>query len=515
MEQHAAGKKVVVLIDEAQGLSLENLELVRMLSNLETTHSKLLQIILVGQPELADTLDSYEMRQLAQRISLNYHLSPLSSKETEAYIQHRLGIASQGKAALFSANACRAAYHYSGGIPRLINIVCDRALLLAYSHDRNKVGKKIVQSAIRELLTRGPVQTARQPRPYLLGGAAILFIAALAIAFFVWQDRRTDRSGSLPEPPARAAIPSQAVQTDQEPDARQFKIIDPGTEAPDGTAIVKQPSAVDGVGVEGVTPVIKQEFPAIPVVPESDNPEPVAPAGSTNTGSVVPGSDSGPLALKRTIEGLGTLSSRKSAVSSLLSQWGHVNPDLGRMVDQLNDSAFIDLAARQHGLRTHSSQINWQLIEKLNLPVILTLIHPTTGDRVYLTLVSKTGDLLRLSAGNSVPMIETNLASLLPHLADSMHVFWKNTLGFDMLIGYGAARKAVLGVQHLLRQIGYDQVPLSSVFDPITREAVEDFQKNHLLVPDGLVGPVTKIMLLRTAENHAMPHLIAGARGDS
>jgi general secretion pathway protein A len=171
IEQNAVGNKVVVLIDEAQGLSVENLELIRMLSNLETTRSKLLQIILVGQPELGDQLDSYELRQLSQRISLSYHLSPLSARESEAYIQHRLGIATQRQADLFTANACRSAYHYSGGIPRLINIVCDRALLLAYSHNRPKVNRTIMQAAIRELLSRGQAQPAkRQPASVDRGG---------------------------------------------------------------------------------------------------------------------------------------------------------------------------------------------------------------------------------------------------------------------------------------------------------------------------------------------------------
>ena len=198
---------MVVLIDEAQGLSIENLELVRMLSNLETTRSKLLQIILVGQPELADKLDSYELRQLAQRISLNYHLCPLTVKESEAYIQHRLGIATQRKTALFTANACRSAYHYSGGIPRLINIVCDRALLLAYSHNRPRVTRKIMQAAIRELMARGQAQATPRYGPYLIGGSSVLFVVSLAIAFFIWQSRYAGNFHPPPSAPYGSRVP--------------------------------------------------------------------------------------------------------------------------------------------------------------------------------------------------------------------------------------------------------------------------------------------------------------------
>ncbi|MBW2675975.1 MAG: AAA family ATPase, partial [Deltaproteobacteria bacterium] len=155
MQMKAAGKNVILIIDEAQNLSISVLEQLRLLSNLETTRSKLIQIILVGQPELADMLDSHELRQLGQRVTLSCYLAPLTYKETSAYIEHRLQIALTKPAHLFSKNALKEVYKYAGGIPRLINIICDRSLLIAYSRDQKKISGNTVRMAIRELWSRG------------------------------------------------------------------------------------------------------------------------------------------------------------------------------------------------------------------------------------------------------------------------------------------------------------------------------------------------------------------------
>jgi general secretion pathway protein A len=148
---HANGKRTVLLIDEAQNLSMEVLEQIRLLTNLETNKTKLLQIILVGQPELKESLKRQDLRQLNQRITARYHLLPLSLDETRAYIQHRLMVCN-GRPDIFKESAIRKIYKLSSGIPRMINILCDRALLGAYSTNAQIITPVIVNAAANETL---------------------------------------------------------------------------------------------------------------------------------------------------------------------------------------------------------------------------------------------------------------------------------------------------------------------------------------------------------------------------
>jgi general secretion pathway protein A len=153
LRAHAEGRRVVLVVDEAQNLSFEVLEQVRLLTNLETNTQKLLQIILIGQPELRELLARNELRQLAQRITGRYHLDPLSREETTAYVRHRLRVAG-ATSELFSPWALREVYRLSRGVPRIINVICDRALLGAYSLDRHRVSGALVRRAAAEVFGR-------------------------------------------------------------------------------------------------------------------------------------------------------------------------------------------------------------------------------------------------------------------------------------------------------------------------------------------------------------------------
>ncbi|MEJ2099754.1 MAG: AAA family ATPase [Desulfobacterales bacterium] len=155
IQKKAAGKKVILLIDEAQNLNRNVLEQLRLLSNLETNRDKLLQIILVGQPELSEILNSHSLRQLGQRITLSYQLSPLTFNECKEYIQYRINIAARKTAIKFDRSAYRQIYKYSKGIPRLINIVCDRSLLTAFVLNQFNITAGIAKTSIKELANRG------------------------------------------------------------------------------------------------------------------------------------------------------------------------------------------------------------------------------------------------------------------------------------------------------------------------------------------------------------------------
>ncbi len=156
LSQSTRGNNVVLIIDEAQNLKTQQLEQIRLLSNLETEKDKLLQIILVGQPELHTILDSPALRQLNQRITVRYHVLPLKKKDVQPYIEHRLDVAKDPHNFFdnldFTNEAYEAIYEYSNGVPRLINIICDRALLAGFAAEKNKIDEEIIRASAREIL---------------------------------------------------------------------------------------------------------------------------------------------------------------------------------------------------------------------------------------------------------------------------------------------------------------------------------------------------------------------------
>ncbi len=179
---HSDGRRVIVIVDEAQNLSADVLEQVRLLTNLETSTQKLLQIILIGQPELRELLDRTELRQLAQRITGRYHLSPLSKLETQEYVRHRLRVAGAG-GEIFTPAALREVYRLSSGIPRVINVCCDRALLGAYTLERREVTPALVRRAAGEVYGRrfAPLWLGWIAAAITLAGVAVIVYAGITV----------------------------------------------------------------------------------------------------------------------------------------------------------------------------------------------------------------------------------------------------------------------------------------------------------------------------------------------
>lgn len=151
LQQVEAGRESVLIIDEAQDLTDELLEQVRLLSNLETDNRKLLQIVLMGQPELRQRLNQHRLRQLRQRITVRYHLAPLNQQEVNHYVQHRLQVSGANGAPYFTWPALWRVYHYSRGIPRLVNAVCDKALLAGFVSQSERIDFRMVGRAVSEL----------------------------------------------------------------------------------------------------------------------------------------------------------------------------------------------------------------------------------------------------------------------------------------------------------------------------------------------------------------------------
>ncbi|HEX3912040.1 MAG TPA: AAA family ATPase [Steroidobacteraceae bacterium] len=216
LNAHAEGRRIIVLVDEAQNLSIEVLEQVRLLTNLETPTQKLLQIILIGQPELRELLDRTDLRQLAQRITGRYHLMPLSREETKGYVRHRLKVAGATED-IFTPGALVELHRLSSGIPRVINVACDRALLGAYTQETKRITASLVRRAAGEVY-------GRRFLPTWLGWAfASLGIAALLGTLFLgWQfwrhqspvlsaSRAMKTAASIPAAARPATLPAAAA----------------------------------------------------------------------------------------------------------------------------------------------------------------------------------------------------------------------------------------------------------------------------------------------------------------
>ncbi len=200
LDAYAQGLRVVLIIDEAQNLSVAALEQVRLLTNLETPTQKLLQILLLGQPELRDMLARDDLRQLAQRITARFHLTPLDADETEAYLRHRFAVAG-GQRFPFSKLAVKRIHAHSGGVPRLVNIIAERSLLAGYAHDEAQIGERWVDRAAREALAP---RLSRLPKPTLAMGVGAALTLGLA-AFLLWPRTPAPKPAPVPTKTAAAA----------------------------------------------------------------------------------------------------------------------------------------------------------------------------------------------------------------------------------------------------------------------------------------------------------------------
>ncbi len=234
LDAYAAGLRVVLIIDEAQNLSADALEQVRLLTNLETPTQKLLQIILLGQPELRTQLARPELRQLAQRITARYHLDPLDTDESEAYLRHRWAVAGGGGFP-FTRQALCGLHRHAGGVPRLLNVIAERALLAGYARGEQPIGERLLDQAAAEVLA--PRLRSRK-LPFLVGG--IVLLALIAFAAWHWRPAHT---ASL-HPVAHAVAKRRPASA--RPASTQPAVLQPAYELLDADAFAHWLAANDG-----------------------------------------------------------------------------------------------------------------------------------------------------------------------------------------------------------------------------------------------------------------------------
>ena len=475
MEKRAEGKKVILLIDEAQNLNKEVLEQIRLLSNLETTKDKLLQIILVGQPELGETLNSYDLRQIGQRISLRCQLQPLSYRETNSYIQHRIQLASQKTAAIFSRNAIRKIYKYSRGNPRLINIACDRALLTAYAFNYHKISGRIAKASIIELSSYGEIKGyAVQIAQKRL---ALLFVLCVALGgtLFYQSDLKGIIAGFIP---IKALSPN--IQT-----AKPLSKAVPPVPAPTAQIEARQKEIIEPVSIE----YAKTE--TLAMAPGLSEPE----------------KNNAVLDFKQMLVTLPAKTTRTMSVKTVLNKWetdASMSPDLNGFED---DEAFFSMAAQQNGLILQRIDGDLDLILNLNLCAILKFEHLKNHYPIYLTVIKAQNHTLTLSDGKTARKINVLYDDIVKYWTGTGFVFWKNFYNYQKIIPLNSPKESIIALKMHLRDIGFKNIEINTNYDLLTQMVIKAIQAKHGIPVDGFVGPQTKIVLYNEKELFAVPHL--------
>lgn len=208
---HERGRRAILIIEEAQNLTPDVLEQIRLLTNLETNSRKLLQIIMLGQPELREMLARPELRQLSQRITARYHLGPLSPEETGAYVDYRLSVAGWQRGRLFPQPVVRRLFRLTRGVPRLINVICDRALLGAYVQGKERVDMRTLMQAAREVSGEQSPRRRRRTLYAGIGGLLLLLLCAAFVTAYALRRPLLSGPGSLPATSGQVAAPAAKV----------------------------------------------------------------------------------------------------------------------------------------------------------------------------------------------------------------------------------------------------------------------------------------------------------------
>jgi len=464
------GKTVLVIVDEAQQMAVESLEQIRILSNLETATRKLLQILLVGQPELEEKLKLNELRQLDQRIGIRCYLKPLPRKETYRYVEHRLRVAGLPGALPFTRGALAKIYKYSRGIPRVINLVCDRALMAGFSNRVREITPTLVTSAVRNLEggRRGRNRYVRMWSPaggmrraaVVVGAAVALLGAGGAAAYWGGSSLVGLRAGAHAKPPQKiAAAPAALPAPAPIPVAAPSAIQPPVPAAPRAVA-------------PGAAP------------PAPDRPEVLAGAGA-----------------------------QRQLMTRLLALWGIKDAPAEGAVPPwpTNPDGSLDIAGvatRYQLSATFLAATSLSDLRAIGLPALVELSDAPAGRPFLLrwigggtaTLVAPSGEEARFA-----------LDTLDPAWTRSAWIVWRNVdqLPLDPWRDLTPTVLTTIGIR--LQKLGYLSPPVPLSYDSRFQLAVRRFQRAvGGLQEDGIVGPRTAIALSRVVGGRFNPTITEG-----
>jgi len=460
LESFADGRRTVLVIDEAQALDTEVLEQVRLLTNLETNREKLLQVVLVGQPELRDSLARPELRQLAQRITARYHLEPLTLEDTRNYLLHRLSVAG-AKRPLFSDAAVREIHRASGGVPRLINVIADRALLGAYAEGIERVESALVKKAAGQV--RGESGELRQVGAGLGRAlAAGILVACLGLAAGWWVGRGHETTEAPPV--AARDVAGGPVRAREPPDVQLgMPSLEAGQQAPaaQGASALAQPA---------------QPAPAMAPPPEPS--------------------------FRHWLGANAALADSRTALTALFAAWGKAFRPNGRPGCQ---------AARQAGLRCLLDRGNWTSLMHLDRPAVIQ-VRDAEGHKRQLALVGLDDRLAQFQVGDrriSFPRTEVE-----PLWQGDFLLLWALPPEVPRgLIRPGDRGKPVLWLRDRLAEVTGGRVAPRAdpqLYDQALVKALRHFQAERGIARDGIVGEQTLIQLNDAAASVQGPRLSGG-----
>ncbi len=446
LARHAEGRSCVLVIDEAQNLAPEVLEQLRLLTNLETDTRKLLQIVLIGQPELRERLDHPSMEQVAQRVIARYHLEPLDEADTLMYVRHRMAVAGLTGALPFDDAALRRVHRLARGVPRRINLLCDRALLGAYAQRRTTVTAAMVAQAAQEVFGGAPAADGgRRPhRVALAGGAAALLLAGTAAVLWLASDPAPG-DGTAPAV-AAAGSPPQA-----------------GASAAEVPAM---PAAADAAATT-----------VAPTTAVADGPASAPAAAAAPPAPPVERLDAAGLVARR------GWPDADAAWRALADAWPGVS---------LADGTDACGALAAQGLSCHQGAGNLALLRQLDRPLWLALqLGGQDPSPVLLTALGEREATLRLPDGE----VQVSLATLTARWTGDFGTLWRRPPGLPSGERPVPGTPAGDWLQARLRDEQAGALPADSPW----RVRIQAFQRSQGLPVDGLPGPLTLMQINRAA----------------
>ncbi len=477
IESHRKNKKIVLIIDEAQNLDRTVLEQLRLLTNLETNQQKLLQIIILGQPELLEILARSDMRQLAQRITARFHLKPLSRDEVKAYVSHRLAVSGQN-IQLFPEKSIKLLYKLSHGIPRLINIICDRALLGAYVESQYSVSPSIIKKAAAEVFGELKNVTKLQKKknwaiPLTVAAGIILIFFAGIITILNFSDDGNENK----------IIATQSTEIQADSTTNESVIKKETVTAEDNTDIHALADTREITGNSDIDADMIQIEEQVAV----DSKTPVPSGISDNT------------SVNQIDEILNSSTNNPAtAYQQLFKTWG-----------KQYDTKAATTACRQakpHALSCLHKQGNLNSLKAHNRPAVLTLFN-NKGEPRHVTVTEIIGDTATVFFNNSMHRLK--LDDLDRYWYGQYILLWQKPASYVSAVSPGGNGEIINWLNeklNIVNKIEPSNTPINSYSKPLV-EKVKSFQLKQQLTADGIVGPLT-IIHLNTESGMQAPTLV-------